>query len=110
METLKSIGNYFWGYKFQGPATNAPNNGENIKAIFDMRPKQVIIITEGEIQKQLTSLKKTVIPEKRPPKKAPIMEEFDQVFSGGYKEFFALKKQRREEKRLSSQDSQDSQE
>jgi hypothetical protein len=82
---------------FTGPARNAPNDGKNIKAIFDQRPKQVMVVTEEEIGTIRKGLKKTQI-NAMPPKsqKPPIMAELDNVFGQGNMSYFEMLRKRRE--------------
>lgn len=90
----------FWTDELSsGPARNAPNNGFNIKEIFDQRPKQVITLSAEEVQEKLRSLKPTVI-NANPPvsNKPPLMKEFDDVFTSGYKEFLEAQRKKRSEK------------
>lgn len=78
---------------FSGAARNAPNNGINIKTLFDQRPKQVMTVSEEEVRETLKSLKKTVINAVPPlSQKPPIMAEFDEVFTMGHKEYFERKR------------------
>jgi len=84
----------FWSDgSFTGPARNAPNNGIDIKKIFDQRPLQVICVSESQIKTELSKLRKTTI-NAIPPllHQPPIMKEFDNVFSQGYKQYFIARK------------------
>ena len=80
---------------FTGPARNAPNNGIDIKKLFDQRPKQVILLSADEVKQELKKLRPTKI-NAIPPisNRPPIMQEFDNVFNQGYKQFFEARKQR----------------
>ena len=86
---------------FSGPARNAPNEGKNIKAFFDQRPRQVIVVTDVEIQNIRKCLKKAQT-NTSPPKshKPPIMKELDTVFEQGQVGYFETVRKRREEAKM----------
>ena len=82
---------------FTGPARNAPNNGVDIKKLFDQRPKQVIAVSNVQIQTTLKGLKKTETNSVPPISDKPeIMKEFDCVFDHGYREYFIFLKNQRD--------------
>lgn len=81
---------------FTGPARNAPNNGIDIKKLFDQRPTQVITLTQEQVQIELKKLRPTKT-NAIPPisHKPPIMQEFDDVFNQGYKNYFEILRNKR---------------
>lgn len=87
----------WWGSDLaSGPARNAPNNGKNIKQLFEQRPQQVIIVTADVITQTLNGLRKTVINEIPPISQKPaIMQEFDNIFSQGVQAYLRIKRQQR---------------
>jgi len=86
----------FWQTdSFTGPARNAPNNGIDIKKIFDQRPTQVMTLSQSEVQEELKKLRPTKINAVPPlSHKPPIMKEFDDVFKDGYKAFFEARRKK----------------
>ena len=82
---------------FTGPARNAPNNGIDIKKLFDQRPTQVMTLTQAEVIKEREKLRPTKI-NAIPPisNRPPIMQEFDDVFTQGYKEYFEFLRKKRQ--------------
>lgn len=83
------VTNWWSSESFTGPARNAPNQGINIKYLFDQRPKQVIVVTDDQIKSIMAGLKK-IEPNSTPPESqdTPIMKELDDVFKRGNKNFF----------------------
>lgn len=87
----------WWSTKsFTGPARNAPNNGQNIKELFEQKPASVIVLTDKEIQSVRSTLKKTEI-NSDPPSIVipPIMMSLNNVFQQGNENYFESVKQRR---------------
>lgn len=81
---------------FTGPARNAPNNGIDIKKLFDQRPTQVILLSETEVKQELKKLRPTKTNAVPPlSTKPPLMQEFDDVFNKGYKDYFEARKNKR---------------
>ena len=92
---LDWVGSWWSAGSFTGPARNAPNDGINIKKLFDQRPKQVISLTEAEVKQELKKLRPTKINAVPPlSHKPPIMQEFEDVFANGYKNYFESRKKR----------------
>ncbi|CAH6420357.1 Hypothetical protein HVR_LOCUS1172 [uncultured virus] len=88
---------------FTGPARNAPNNGIDIKKLFDQRPTQVITVSEEVVKTTLKGLRKTVTNAVPPlSNKPPLMKEFEDVFSTGYKDFFIRQKEARAQAKQAS--------
>lgn len=86
---------------FTGPARNAPNQGRNIKALFDQRPKQVINVSQEQIQSIKSSLKPTIINEIPPIKNPnPTIKELNNVYDIGPSEFLAQIRAKRQQKIL----------
>ena len=89
------VGSWWSVGSFTGPARNAPNDGINIKKLFDQRPKQVITLSEAEVKQELKKLRPTKINAVPPlTHKPPIMQEFEDVFANGYKNYFEARKKR----------------
>lgn len=86
---------------FTGPARNAPNDGKNIKELFDQRPKQVMILTQEQVVTIRMNLRKTRT-NATPPlsQKPPIMAELDTVFGQGNDSYFDMVRKRREVAKL----------
>ena len=81
---------------FPGPARNAPNNGIDIKKLFDQRPTQVISLSEADVKQELKKLRPTITNAVPPiSNKPPLMQEFDDVFNKGYKDYFEVRKRKR---------------
>lgn len=91
---------------FTGPARNAPNDGKNIKELFDQRPKQVMILTQEQVVTIRKNLRKTQT-NATPPlsQKPPIMAELDTVFGQGNDSYFDMVRKRRELAKLNAKSS-----
>jgi len=75
--------------EFTGPARNAPNNGKNIKVVFETRSSHMIIITESDIKNVLSGLRKTKINENPPATELkPLEKELRGVFECGNQKYF----------------------
>lgn len=91
--TLKMLGwvsNWWTTASFTGPARNAPNGGKGIKDLFDQRPKQVIVLTDAQIKQVRTGLRKAET-NSTPAElhESPILQELDNVFKQGTKNYFS---------------------
>ncbi|MEM2986597.1 MAG: hypothetical protein QXV60_00650 [Nitrososphaerota archaeon] len=85
---LSWLSNWWSAGTFSGPARNAPNQGKNIKSLFDQRPKHVIIVSDTEIKKALSNLKKTEVNQNSKDYENPLFKELYKIFEKGYKEYF----------------------
>ncbi len=82
-----------WLYTvYSGPARNAPNNGVNIKKYIDEKPPDVKTITSEDVKEALNNLKPISATEKPMIYTSPLMNEFNTVFTMGYKNYFEQKK------------------
>jgi hypothetical protein len=91
---LTWVASFFTG-AFAGPARNAPNGGKNIKALIKENPP-ALTPSDKDIQHVKSVLKPTVVNAERPVvRKMPLLEEFDNVFDKGWKEFLTGARGRR---------------
>lgn len=82
------INDWWTGSNFTGPARNAPNNGKNIKELFEHRPAQVIIVTNDQVVNIRNNLRKTIVNDKQEFIGTPIMVELNSVFQQGNSSYF----------------------
>lgn len=97
---LSWIASWWSSGTFTGPARNAPNEGKDIKALFDQKPSHVVVLTDVEIQTVQKGLKK-IQTNATPPKiyKSPILQQIEDVAEQGHTKYFENIKKRREEAR-----------
>ncbi len=84
-----------WLYTvYSGPARNAPNNGVNIKKYIEEKPVDIKTITSQDVKEALDNLKPVGPIEKPRNYTSPLMNEFNTVFTMGYKNYFENKKKK----------------
>lgn len=85
------IVDWFYG-SYSGPARNAPNSGHDIKKFIENKPPEVTLISPEDINNVIQKLNKVPEIEKSSFSATPLMTEFNNVFSMGYKQYFEEKK------------------
>lgn len=88
---------YEWLYSSvaYAPARNAPNEGVDIKKFIESKPDDVVMISAEEINHVKQKLNKIPEVQKTSFTGTPLIEEFNTVFSMGYKNYFEQKKLRK---------------
>lgn len=86
------LSSWFYSPVYSGPARNAPNAGIDIKKFIENKAPEVSIISEKDIIDTKNKLTPTEIHDKPSFYVSPLMSELNDVFEGGYKEFFERKK------------------
>lgn len=86
------LASWFYDPVYSGPARNAPNAGIDIKKFIENKSPEINLISEKDIIEVKNKLIPTELQEKPSHYVSPLMNELNNVFNSGYKNYFETKK------------------